>query len=277
MEAQVSRLGVLPDKAPVSRSVPHATLVRKVMVPHVITAQGRNPCRPGIRDGRKGSACEGGVCLSGFVQALALTALLVVHAIGQAHAGPGTPLNNLAGANPFGDDNPFNRPLPIGQPAGTDQTWTAIPPADLPETREHRPSACPETLADLVATWPRYRDPMLSQLQDTMKGESVAQAIAQAKAQGKTARRAISDLQRQADAYDDSAAQAARCASQLNATMRSPEAFLHDGRQGVFISLSCRAGARAACVCQMIQTQLGAQYNRALAEAFACHAGERPW
>ena len=114
---------------------------------------------------------------------------------------------------------------------------------------------------------------MLSQLQDTMKGESVAQA----KAQGKTARRAISDLQRQADAYDDSAAQAARCASQLNATMRSPEAFLHDGRQGVFISLSCRAGARAACVCQMIQTQLGAQYNRALAEAFACHAGERPW
>lgn len=191
------------------------------------------------------------------------------------------------GAPPFGSDNPFiPRTDPAATPMSGDNPFvrrampaSSLAPASPPSAfaPQAMPSACPETLAGLVATWPRYRDPMLSALQDTMKNERIAQAIGQAKAQGKSAREAIRDLERQAGIHDDSARQAARCASQLNATLRSPEAFLRDGRQGAFVSQRCNAGARAACVCQMVQTLLGAEYNRALAEAFACHEREGRW
>ena len=65
------------------------------------------------------------------------------------------------GGNPFGSSNPFaSRPA---NPA------TIGAPNVRPGLPTNLPGACPDTLANLVSTWPRYRDPMLAQLLDNMK------------------------------------------------------------------------------------------------------------
>jgi hypothetical protein len=136
---------------------------------------------------------------------------------------------------------------------------------------------CPEDLKLVQTALPYYRDPMLAQVRSAVASQTVRQAISAAKAQGLSSTSAVSALYRQASSDDNEARRAAKCASELNSALISPESFYQDGKAGHFSNQNCHEGTRAACICQMVQYQIGATTNRALADAFACHIRYGNW
>jgi len=159
------------------------------------------------------------------------------------------------------------RPLPAGQTCnyGTSETGGNTASNSTAATLN---SSCPKSFNHLSVSMPRFNDPQLSNIRQSILDTSMSQIVSGAKQQGMSKNQTISMAMRQAEEFENTALQNAKAASGVS-TYLTPRAIVtgvNSGRLSLSLPCSGSASMVEAAECAVIQQVWGAMANREIAK-----------